>query len=60
MDSVKKEERDIFIMFYYKSKKIKEIAKKMDISQSKVKIVLHRLRKLIKKRLKERGYNYGE
>ena len=60
MDSVKKEERGIFIMFYYESKKIKEIAKKMDISQSKVKIVLHRLRKLIKKRLKERGYNYGE
>lgn len=60
IDSMKKEEKQIFIMFYYKSKKIKEISKELKISESKTKIVLHRLRKTVKKKIKERGYDYGK
>ena len=60
LDSIKDEEQDIFIRFYYKSNKIKDISKDLNISQSKVKITLHRVRKLIKKKLKESGYNYGK
>lgn len=60
LDNMKEQEKQIFIMFYYKSQKIKEISKQMDISQGKVKTVLHRTRKSIKKKLKERGYDYGK
>ena len=47
-------------MFYYKSRKIKEISKELKISESKTKIVLHRLRKTVKKKIKEGGYDYGK
>lgn len=60
IDSMKVEEKQIFIMFYYKQKKIKEIAKELNISEGKTKIILHRLRKKVKKVLKERGYDYGK
>ena len=53
-------DKDIFIMFYYKQKKIKDIARIFKISETKVKVILHRVRKSIKKNLKERGYNYGK
>lgn len=58
IESLKFEEKDIFILFYYKSKKVKEIAKELKISTSKVKVTLHRLRKIIKNELKKRGYSY--
>lgn len=58
--SMKEEEQKIFIMFYYQNQKVKDIAKILNISVSKVKVTLHRLRKLVKKKLKERGYNYGK
>jgi len=60
IDGMKKEEQKIFIMFYYKSKKIKEISKELNASEAKIKITLHRLRKQMKKKLKERGYDYGK
>ena len=60
IDSMKEEEKQIFIMFYYKSKKIKEISEELNISEAKIKITLHRLRKFVKKKLKERGYDYGK
>ena len=59
-NSMKEEEQKIFIMFYYQNQKVKDIAKVLNISVSKVKIVLHRLRNLVKKKLKERGYDYGK
>ena len=46
-------------MFYYQNQKVKDIAKNLNISVAKVKIILYRLRNLIKKKFKERGYNYG-
>lgn len=60
IDNMKVEEQQIFISFYYKGKKIKEISKELNISEVKIKVILHRLRKSIKKRLKERGYDYGK
>lgn len=60
LNKMKQEERTIFILFYYNQQKIKDIAKFLKVSEAKVKIVLHRMRKLIKKNLKERGYNYGK
>lgn len=60
LGKMKKEEYNIFIMFYYEGRKIDEIAKKLDISNSKVKVSLHRIRKKIKKSLNKGGYNYGE
>ena len=60
LNSMKKEEYEIFIMFYYEAKKIKEIAQKTGFSESKVKVVLHRIRKEVKKNLKNGGYGYGQ
>lgn len=50
-----KEEYDIFTKFYYQSKKGKEIAKELGISEAKVKTKLHRIRSRLKKQLKENG-----
>lgn len=60
IDSLKDEEKKIFTMFYYQSKKVKEIAKALKISETKVKVTLHRLRKQAKKKIKEGGYSYGK
>lgn len=51
------EDYQIFTLFYYFSNKSREIAKKLDISDMKVKTKLHRIRNKIKKKLKERGYS---
>jgi len=58
INSLSKEDYQIFTLFYYYSYKIKEIANKLDISTVKVKTKLHRIRKHIKKKLKERGIVY--
>ena len=49
----------VFIMFYYNSKKIKDIAKELHISESQVKVTLHRIRKKISKNLKKVGYDFA-
>lgn len=59
ISNMEEEERNIFIMFYYKGYKIKEISRKLNIGVSKVKVTLHRLRKKVKKIFKESGYDYG-
>ena len=58
LEKMKKEEKEIFISFYYYSRKIKEISIEFNISESKVKTKLHRIRKKIKKALEKRGYSY--
>ena len=60
LDSVKSKEKEIFILFYYQNKKIKTISKILNISITNTKVTLYRLRKLVKKSFKERGYNYGK
>ena len=49
-------EYEIFKKFYYEGKKIKQIAKEMNISNSNVKTKLHRTRKKIKEILKVGGF----
>lgn len=49
---LKLEEQKIFMMFYYEDKKVKEIAQTLEITQSKVKMKLHRIRKKLKENLK--------
>ncbi len=56
---LKPEEYKIFMAFYYENKKIKEIAKNLEISESKVKVILHRVRKELKTKLRKGGYSYG-
>ena len=58
LNNLKYEEKQTFIMFYYNSKKVKEIAEVLGISKSKVKTILHRVRKKLKSELKKGGYSY--
>ena len=63
LDKLKKlndTEYKIITMYYYERKKIKEISKNLNLSVSKVKITLYRVRKKLEKVLKKDGYNYGE
>ena len=60
IDNMKTQEKQIFTMFYYKGNKIKDIAKLLNITETKVKVTLYRLRKQVKKNFKERGYDYGK
>ncbi len=58
INNMDKESKEIFIYFYYEQRKIKEISKILNISESKVKTRLHRVRKKIKKELEKGGYRY--
>lgn len=58
LESMSKEDNDIFELFYYASKKIKEIAKELNITEFKVKTKLYRIRKKIKQSLEREGYRY--
>ena len=57
LQKCKKEDREIFMNFYYYSRSIKEIAIILRISESKVKSRLHRIRKRLRKVLEKRGYS---
>lgn len=57
---LKQDDYNIFIMFYYESKTIKEISKILNCSENKIKVILHRVRKIIKKNLEDGGYDYGK
>ena len=52
IENMKKEDKDIFIYYYYKGKKIQEISSILNISESKIKSKLYRIRKKIQKKLK--------
>lgn len=60
LSNIKDIDRNVFIMFYYNQKKIKDISRIFKISEAKVKVILYRVRKSIRKNLKERGYDYGK
>lgn len=60
LKNMKKREYKIFMMFYYNSKSVKDIAKTLEISESNVKVILHRVRKKLKKDLIKGGYGYGK
>ena len=60
LNHLKKEEREIFEAFYYNQLKIIEISMMLNISESKAKTKLHRIRKKIRKELLKGGYGiYG-
>ena len=60
LNNLKQIDKEIFIYYYYEENNIKEIARKFDISESRVKSKLFRIRKKLKKVLKERGYDSNE
>ena len=45
LDKLKKEDKDIFILYYFNEKNIKDIANELNMSESKVKSKLFRTRK---------------
>lgn len=52
-------DKDIFIMYYYNNKKIKDIALIKNIKPSTVKTRLHRTRKKLKNQLERKGFKNG-
>ena len=58
--TLKTEEYIIFIKFYFEAKTINEIAKELNCSVGRVKVILHRVRKKIKRKLEDGGYGYGK
>ena len=60
LNSMKLEDKDIFIKYYYWGQSIKEISNSFNISESKVKSKLFRTRKKLHKTLKKRGYISSE
>lgn len=56
----KEKDRKIFIKYYYEERTIKEISIIFDMSESKVKSKLFRIRKRIKKLIQERGDDLNE
>lgn len=59
VNNMKQEDKDIFLLYYYNSKSMKEIANILNITQNKVKSRLFRIRLKIKKCLEKRGYSYN-
>ena len=59
LDRMTKEDENIFTYYYYYSYSMKEISKKLKISEKKVKSRLFRIRKKLKKELEKWGYSYG-
>ena len=58
INAMKQEDQDIFLYYYYYAKSIKEIAKELHITESKVKSRLFRIRNKLKRKLGKRGYSY--
>jgi len=56
-------DREVFLLYYFEKLSIKEISETMGLTESNVKIILHRSRKKIKKELEEEwggGNNEGD
>ena len=49
-------DREIFTLFYFNNKKLKEIAIIKSMENSAIKVRLHRIRKKLRKILKNGGY----
>lgn len=58
LNTMKQEDNKIFVLYYYNSMSIKEIANKLNSSETNIKTRLHRIRKRLKKALMEGGYGY--
>ena len=60
VEYLKDEDKKIFIDYYYNEKSIKDISKEINMTESKIKSKLFRIRKKLKKILKESGYNLND
>jgi RNA polymerase sigma-70 factor (ECF subfamily) len=56
LQRLKPEDRNIFIRYYYNYEKVRDISAALKISESAVKMKLHRIRKVLQEALTERGY----
>lgn len=59
INKMKDEDRNIFMLYYYNSKSLKEIAEEINITEGKAKSRLFRIRKKLKRLLEKRGYSYN-
>lgn len=59
LEKLKDIDKQIFIEYYYKDKSIKKISTLFNMSETKIKSKLFRIRKRIKKSLKGRGYDFS-
>lgn len=59
LNKMKLEDKEIFMLYYYSSKSMREIAVEVNISEAKVKSRLFRIRRKLKKSLEKRGIGYG-
>lgn len=57
LNDLKEDDKEIFYEYYFYSRKIKEIASINNISESKVKVILHRTRNKLRKELLKGGYS---
>lgn len=57
LSKIKEDDKEVFYEYYFYSRKIKEIAIENNISESKVKIILHRTRNKLRKELLKGGYS---
>ena len=57
MEKMKKQDKDIFNLYYYGNRKINEISKILKITEFNVKSRLHRIRKKLKNELLKGGYS---
>lgn len=55
LEKLKQEDKEIFVMYYYEDKSIKEISIIFGMSEGKIKSKLFRIRKRFRKIFKERG-----
>lgn len=57
---MKVEDINLFRMYYFSAMKIKDISKKLGISEISIKSRLYRIRKKLKSEVNKGGYNYGK
>lgn len=58
LNCMPKEDKDMFVLYYYFSKSIKEISNELNCSEFKIKSKLFRIRKKIRTNLERGGYRY--
>ena len=58
LNNMSKEDKDMFVLYYYFSKSIEEISKDLNCSEFKIKSRLFRTRKKLKANLERGGYRY--
>lgn len=58
LNCMSKEDKDMFVLYYYFSKSIKEISNELNCSEFKIKSKLFRIREKIRTNLERGGYRY--